>query len=81
MDAKLMIKLEKDVAEKAKMYARLQKVSLSKLIESYLRRLTNEPAESEEITPFVKSLSGIIKLPEDHDPKKAYAEYLEVKYK
>jgi Family of unknown function (DUF6364) len=80
MDAKLTIKLEQAVIEKAKGYAKLQKTSLSKLIEAYLLRLTNEPAESEAITPLVKSLSGIINLPEDYDHKKAYAGYLTTKY-
>ena len=51
MDTKLTLKLEQAIIEKAKDYARLQKISLSKLIEGYLQRITNEPAEAAEITP------------------------------
>jgi Family of unknown function (DUF6364) len=80
MDTKLTLKLEQAIIEKAKDYARLQKISLSKLIEGYLQRITNEPAEAAEITPLVKSLSGIIQLPEDYDHKKEYADHLTTKY-
>lgn len=34
-----------------------------------------------KITPFVKSLSGVIDLPEDFDAKEAYREYIREKYK
>jgi Family of unknown function (DUF6364) len=80
MDTKLTLKLEQGIIEKAKDYARLQKISLSKLIEGYLQRITSEPGESEKITPLVKSLSGIIKLPKDYDHKEAYADHLTAKY-
>jgi Family of unknown function (DUF6364) len=81
MDTKLTLKLEQDIIEKAKDYAKVHKTSLSKLIENYLQRITSEPKESEKITPLVKSLSGIIKLPKDFDDKKAYGDYLTTKYK
>jgi hypothetical protein len=80
MDSKLTVKLEKGIIEKAKAYARLQKISLSKLIENYLRWITNKPAESEEITPLVKSLSGSIQLPKGYNHKKSYGTYLVAKY-
>ncbi len=81
MDTKLTLKLEQAIIEKAKDYAKMRKTSLSKLIANYLQRITNEPNESEKITPLVKSLSGIIKLPKDFDDKKAYTDYLASKYK
>ncbi len=80
MDTKLTLKLEHDIIEKAKHYAKIQKTSLSKLIENYLQRITDESKESEKITPLVKSLSGIMKLPEDFDHKKSYTDYLTTKY-
>ena len=80
MDSKLTLKLEHAVIEKAKDYARKQKTSLSRLIENYLHHLTSEPGDDKEITPLVRSLSGILDLPADFDHKKAYGEYLEKKY-
>jgi hypothetical protein len=81
MDTKLTLKLEQAIIEKAKVYAKSQKTSLSQLVENYLLNITNEKKEEEKITPLVKSLSGIIKLPIDLDLKKGYADYLTEKYK
>jgi hypothetical protein len=80
MDTKLTLKLEKMVIDKAKDYAKKQRTSLSRLIENYLLSLTNEP-ENEKITPLVRSLSGILDLPNDTDGKEDYRDYLTKKYK
>ena len=80
MDTKLTLKLEQSVIEKAKDYAKRQKTSLSRLIENYLLYITEEEDVPEKITPLVRSLSGIIDLPNDYDHKKDYADYLAKKY-
>jgi len=80
MDTKLTLKLEQSVIEKAKDYAKRQKTSLSRLIENYLLNITDEEDVQEKITPLVRSLSGIIDLPNDYDHKKDYADYLAKKY-
>ena len=81
MDTKLTLKLEEDVIEKAKDYAKLHRTSLSKLIENYLFNIISEDEPKDKITPLVKSLSGIIDVPKDYDHKKEYADYLTNKYK
>lgn len=81
MDTKLTLKLEQTIIDKAKDYAKSNKTSLSKLIESYLQRITDQPNDHEKITPLVKSLTGIIHLPENFDHKKSYADHLMNKYK
>jgi len=81
MDTKLTLKLEENIIEKAKHYAKERRTSLSKLIENYLQVITTESEQKEKITPLVKSLSGIIKLPNDYDHKKDYSDYLINKYK
>ncbi len=78
MDAKLTLRLKKKTIERGKSFARKRRTSLSKMIENYLDRLAG--SEDEEITPLVKSLSGVLKG-ESVDFKKNYAEYLERKYK
>ena len=81
MDTKLTIKLDNDVISRAKRYAQQRKTSLSKMIESYLDSVTKpEYDDNIEITPLVKSLSGVISLPEDYDYKKDRTEYLIRKY-
>jgi hypothetical protein len=81
MDTKLTLKLEQAIIEKAKDYAKSHRTSLSKLIENYLLNITDKNGKEEKITPLVKSLSGIINLPKDVDPKKGYAGFLANKYK
>lgn len=80
MDTKLTIKLDDDVITRAKRYAKHRKTSLSKMIESYLDSVTKPDSRKIEITPLVKSLSGVITLPDDYDYKKDYTNYLTRKY-
>ena len=83
MDTKLTLKLNQEVIEKAKKYASEKQMSLSKMIENYLNSLTIEKSEgnSLEISPFVKSLSSGINIPNDLDYKKEYSDFLSEKYK
>ncbi|MDD4192994.1 MAG: DUF6364 family protein [Mangrovibacterium sp.] len=81
MDTKLTLRLNDSVIERAKVYARNNQVSLSKMIESYLDSVTKEKDKKETITPLVESLSGVIELPVDYDYKKEYGDYIINKYK
>jgi hypothetical protein len=79
MDVKLTLSLDKKVIDQAKKYAKRNKTSLSKLIESYLGKVSAGDKEELTISPLVKSLSGIIQSPSDR--KKGYSGYLAEKYK
>ncbi len=85
MDAKLTLKLDKLVIDKAKEYASSHKKSLSRMIEAYLKSLidkdSKEPDDNFEISPFVKSMQTGVKIPADFDYKKTYTDYLMEKYK
>lgn len=81
MDTKLTLNLDKNVIEQAKEYAKSHKISLSRLIESYLSSLNTKKDREIEITPLVKSLSGVIKLENDFNYKESYTDYLIEKYK
>jgi len=81
MDTKLTLKLDQDVIEKAKDYAKSKKTSLSALIENYLQKITEDKKDKRKVTPLVKSLSGVIDLPLDYNHKKDYTDYLINKYK
>ena len=81
MDTKLTLSLDKSVIEQAKNYAKSNKVSLSRLIESYLASLTNKRNNDIEITPLVQSLSGVIDLNQETNSKEDYTNYLMEKYK
>ena len=79
----MTLRLNDNVIERAKIYARSHKISLSKMIESYLDCITRQKEMDKKIsiTPLVESLSGVIDLPDDFDYKKEYRDYLEGKYK
>jgi hypothetical protein len=81
MDAKLTLNIDKDVARRAKVYAKNEGRSLSDLVENYLKLLTkNSTIEKSEYSTRVKSLLGSVSLPEDFDYKKELADGLAKKY-
>ncbi len=82
METKLTLRLNGNVIDRAKTYARNHNISLSKMIESYLDNITKqkEMDKKHSITPFVESLSGVIDLPSDFDYKKEYRDYIAEKY-
>ena len=67
MDTKLTLNVDDEIIKKAKEYARSNKISLSRLIESYLASLTSRKKSEIKITPLVESLSGVIQIPDDFD--------------
>ncbi|MHA3789290.1 DUF6364 family protein [Flavobacterium hauense] len=82
MDTKLTLKLDKDIIEKAKVYASTTNRSLSSIVESYFQSLTSEKkTESDEfeITAFVRSMASEKSLPTDLDEKE-YFDYLSQKH-
>ena len=81
MNTKLTLNVDRRVIEKAKEYSKSRKISLSRLVESYLSSLTANNKQDIEITPIVESLGGVIKLDKDFDYKEVYTDYLTKKYK
>ena len=81
MNTKLTLKLDKDVIELARAYAKEHQTSLSVLVEKYFRNLSGEREHSvATLTPLVQELSGIIDLPEDFDIDDTYTDYLIERY-
>ena len=81
MNTKLTLKINKRTIERAKKLAADRKTSVSKLVENYLELISSDKKTDIKITPLVKSIAGVIKLPKDYDYKKDYTGYLEKKYK
>lgn len=80
MDTKLTLRLKKRVIDQAKRYAADHETSLSKMIENYLAAITAESEEKDEISPLVKSLSGVINLPQSANDKELLHKHLNEKY-
>ena len=82
MDTKLTLKLNQQIIENAKKYASDKKMSLSRIIESYLQSLTSEDSKDDfEISPFIKSIATGNNIPIDLDYKNEYSDYILEKYK
>ncbi|HMN32182.1 MAG TPA: DUF6364 family protein [Chitinophagaceae bacterium] len=80
MTTKLTLTVEKNVIEKAKIYARNTGRSLSELIESYLESIIQENNPKDKMSPKLKSLVGSVKLPKNFDQKKELEEYYRKKH-
>ncbi len=79
MTTKLTLTVEKDVIERAKSFAKKSGRSLSEIIEQYLDTITQDNND-QKISPKLKKLVGVVKLPKDFDEKKEYQSYLEKKH-
>jgi post-segregation antitoxin (ccd killing protein) len=75
MTVKLNLTIDKDVVQRSKLFAKRKNVSISKIVQEYLDKATqNEKEES-----FVEKYAGKFDL-RIVDVKKAKAEYLNKKY-
>lgn len=79
MDTKLTLKLNERVIKLAKEYAKENNISISRMVENYLQAITSKKNKHIEISPLVKSLTGVIELNEE-DYRKDYTDYLSNKY-
>jgi hypothetical protein len=78
MNAKLTLNLDKEIINEAKIYAKSNSVSLSKLIENYLNSLTKKSKEKSSVSALVESLTEII--PNDYHERDGYRNYIDKKY-
>jgi hypothetical protein len=75
MTTKLTLTLDDKVIKRAKRYARAKGRSVSELVESYFKSLTEPDKESpEKLAPAVKSLMGSFKAPANFDYRKILKE-------
>lgn len=79
MKKRLTIKLDEAIIKRAKQYAKANNKSLSAIVENYLIKLI-DIKNNEEISPKLRSLMGIVKLPKNFDYKKEMQQKLIKKY-
>ena len=79
MSTKLTLTIEKSVIERAKLYAKNSGRSLSELIENYLATITKE-SSSNDLSPRLKKIVGVVNLPEKFDEKEELRNALEKKH-
>ena len=81
MQTKLTLSIDTDIIEQAKEYARLEHGSLSNMVENYLKLLLRKDTATDEMTPIVASLSGILPPNAADNFREEYTDYLENKYR
>ena len=81
MTTKLTLTMEDKVIDSAKKYARRKGKSLSDIVENYLKSISTQEAITDDLSPKVARLKGVIKLPEDFDYKKEIGNALVKKYR
>ena len=77
MDTKLTVRVERELIEAGKRYASQQGITLSQLIEDYLRSLAIQQDDEVMETPVLQRLSGILPSTTSLDE---YHQHLEDKY-
>lgn len=79
----IQIKLEKQLLDKAFIYARQRGMDLSAILSDYLSRLVKQEDKKQEIPDIVQSLLGASTpvAEDDLNGKEAYHQYLEEKYR
>ena len=82
---KLTLAVDSSVIRKAKGYAANQRTSVSSLVQSYLKSLTESEYDSagaadRTLPPIKRKLCGAVRLPEGTDPDQLKWGYLSQKY-
>ncbi|HMI64921.1 MAG TPA: DUF6364 family protein [Cyclobacteriaceae bacterium] len=80
MTTKLTLTLNDKVIRGAKRYAKAKGRSVSELVESYFKSITEVNDQSDELTPSVKSLMGSFRAPKNFDYKKILEDEKQRKY-
>jgi len=78
MQAKLTLKMDKNIIDSMKCYAANNNKSLSRLVEDFFKASIKETKDMISISPLVKELTGIIS--EKDMDNAGYIDYLEKKY-
>lgn len=81
MTNKLTLKLDKNIIEQAKQYAKLKNTSLSELVENYFAILISQvQTEDAGNAPLTKELLGVAEDNERMNLNEQYTDYLIEKY-
>jgi len=81
MATKLTLTMEYETIQKAKSYANINGISLSKMVEQYFKGITsNIPSDKDTIPPITKELSGYAKISTAKSDKEMLIAALENKY-
>jgi Family of unknown function (DUF6364) len=75
--AKLTLSVDDQVVSRAKQYAKLQGVSISKMVETYLSAVAEPPTRTVGSAPILRSVRGVLKTAD----MGSYRKHLAAKYR
>lgn len=78
--AKLTLSADGDLIDKARRYARRHDRSLSDLVSSYLRRITADEQDADDVDPLVRDVADEIPMDQIVDLGDARCQHLKAKY-
>ena len=59
--AKLTLSVDERVVSRAKRYAKLQGISVSEMVETYLAAVAGSPSPTVDDAPILRSVRGVVK--------------------
>jgi antitoxin component of RelBE/YafQ-DinJ toxin-antitoxin module len=85
MTAKLTLSINKDVIKNAKHLSQKKGISISQMVEKFLKQSIEEHPEKqlsikENLPPFLKKMHGAIKTTDKRAYRDVYREYITEKY-
>jgi hypothetical protein len=79
--SKLTLSVDSRVVLRAKRYAKLRSVSISKMVETYLAMVAEPPSAVTRDAPVLRSVRGSLKKADGVEYKRAYRRHLAAKYR
>ena len=77
---KLTLSVDVNLIERARRYARRHDRSLSDLVSSYLRQITADEQDGDEVDPLVRDIADVISMDQIADLDDAKYQHLKDKY-
>ena len=77
---KLALSIDRDLIDKAKQYARRHDRSLSDLVSSYLRQITADEQDADDVDPLVRDVADEIPMDQIVDLGDARCQHLKARY-
>ena len=77
---KLTLSVDRDLIDKAKRYARRHDKSLSDLVSSYLRQITADEQDADDVYPLVRDVADELPMDQIADLGDARCQHLKAKY-
>jgi len=80
MKTRLTLRIKDGTIKKAKSYAKHTGRSLSELVENHLETLIEAHYENDRLSPKLRKIAGVIKLPVGFDEEKTISAYFQNKH-